>query len=168
MPVSDPLINMLNSDRACLCQTPYHVKFWQSTPVSFLFTSSNSDWAYLLQTFYLVWMHLSWPPYLVKLWLGRLPQPVQRSLQLCNVLFLHLALVQRLPPHTASHNENSAHCNACMYIHTNTHMHTHPGTHTHEHSEYTKPSLHSLKQAANRGFRWVRTAARNRKRGTVL
>ena len=41
-----------------------------------------------------------------------------------------------------------------------THTHTHTGTHTREHSDYTK-FIHNLKQAANRDFRLMKTAAQN-------
>ena len=38
-------------------------------------------------------------------------------------------------------------------------------THTHEHSDYSKLNLHSLKREANRDFRRMETATRNRKHG---
>ena len=42
---------------------------------------------------------------------------------------------------------------------------THRSTHTHEHTDYTKLHLHNLKQAANRDFRQMKTAARNGRHG---
>ena len=57
-----------------------------------------------------------------------------------------------------------------IILSTYTYMHTHTGTCTHVHSNYTKPNLHSLKWAAIRDLRRMKTAARNRKHGrsTVL
>ena len=53
-------------------------------------------------------------------------------------------------------------------VHSETRAHTH--THTHKYSDYTKINLHSLKLAANRDLKWMKTAALNRKcsRSTVL
>ena len=53
--------------------------------------------------------------------------------------------------------------------HDHTHAPTHTDTRTHKHSDYTKLK-HSLKWAANRDLRWMKTAAGNKKHGrfTVL
>ena len=70
-------------------------------------------------------------------------------------IVIHIIMIYDTCPHT--------------YIYTCEHTHTH--THTkHSESDYIKLNLHSLKWAANRGFRWLKTAAWNRKHGrsTVL
>ena len=38
----------------------------------------------------------------------------------------------------------------------------------HEHTDYTKLNLYSLKQAANRDLRWMKTAAWSRKQGRSI
>ena len=63
--------------------------------------------------------------------------------------------------HTCVHKDMHIHTHTCVHTHTHTCARTHRSTCTHKHSDDTKLNLHSIKQAANRDSRWIKTATWN-------
>ena len=94
----------------------------------------------------------------------------------------------RARAHTHTHTGTRTHTHTRTRTRTHTHLHTHTQTHTRtppptphppphtytqapEHTSILtiqKLNLHSLKRAANRDLRWMKTAARNRKHGRSI
>ena len=71
-----------------------------------------------------------------------------------------------LSTHAHTHARTHTHTHTQSTAHTHT-THTHRGTR--KHSDYTKQQQnHSLKQAANKNLRWMKTAEQKRKHGNQV